>query len=297
MSDIKYFFLLLLLLTVVFVNAQNITIEGDFSFGENIESRIREAIDKFQITLGLYPNYDVKIVVLTEKNALKNLNINSKLIKHSNALYSNRDKTIYFQSDKNHFSEESVKILLHEYIHSFIFYYWPDAPLWFHEGMAQYFANGSSINAAMDFARIRLFGHDIELRDMYRKYPQNTALWGAFYYKSYIVVKHLVTHKKMNFFRFIDTSYPGSSFNRLFYRAFFSSPDFFNREMDSVAARTASAYILLTISAMIPLVFPFLMLIAWIIKKIKYYRTLRIWAELEKAEPENPIDQEPDKLL
>ncbi len=287
MTDLKYFLLLLLLYAAVFLQAQNIAIEGDFSFKEDIKGQIRKSIDKFQIKLGMYPEFDVKIVVLTEKNALKNLNVSSRLIKHSNAFYSSSDNTIYLQSDKNRFSDESVRTILHEYIHRFIFHYWPDAPLWFHEGMAQYFANGSDFNSAVDFARIKLFGNDMELQEMYSQYPHNTALWGAFYYKSYIVVKYLVTHRKMNFFRFIDSSYPGGSFNRTFFRAFFTSPDYFNREMDEIADRTASTYILFSISAMIPLLYPFLILIAWTVKKIKFYRTLKIWGEQEKLEEES----------
>ena len=290
MSDTKHFILLLLLCAAAFLQAQNITIEGDFSFKEDIKGKITRAIDNFQITLGMYPEFDVKIEVLTEKDALKNLNVSSKLIKHSNAFYSSKDSTIYVQTDKNHFSDESVKTILHEYIHSFIFYYWPDAPLWFHEGMAQYFANGSTFNAAMDFARIKLFGHDLNLSEMYRTYPNNTALWGAFYYKSYIIVKYLISKRKGNFFRFIDSSYPGSSFNKLFYRAFLTSTDFFDREMDLIAGRTASAYTLLSLSAMIPLIFPFLMLIAWIKRKISYYITLKVWAEQEKLESEENDD-------
>lgn len=124
MTDLKYFLLLLLLYAAVFLQAQNIAIEGDFSFKEDIKGQIRKSIDKFQIKLGMYPEFDVKIVVLTEKNALKNLNVSSRLIKHSNAFYSSSDNTIYLQSDKNRFSDESVRTILHEYIHRFIFHYW-----------------------------------------------------------------------------------------------------------------------------------------------------------------------------
>jgi len=214
------------------------------------------------------------------------------IIEFSNAMYNQKENRIYLRSPGELGSYTKInKVLLHEYIHAFVGYYFQKVPLWFNEGMAVYFSADLGYDRELNFIWNRLAGNTLPLNKMVSKYPKNQVEWESFYAKSGLAVKYLATKKKANFYRFWEMAEKGNSFPKSFRMVFYQSFQGFSNSFEVYAKRHFHFGILFASSSLLWGVMPFVFLIAVLRKKLKTRRIAKEWRseEVEIAEEEHNL--------
>jgi hypothetical protein len=249
----------------------------------NLVSRFEKDIFEFQKKIGKYPDLPIRIIIAAnEKDYLHYAQTKGKIIEFSQAFYSNN--AIYLRNPANlqNFSKVN-QILLHEYIHHFVHYYFENAPLWFHEGMAVYFSDDMSFDREFNFMRHHFGGTNLTLKQMQYQYPQNRGQWQAFYSKSGLAVKYLATKEKTKFISFWNNAKPASNFLDVFTKSFHFTPAGFSQTFQKYSKTHLIYGLLIAFSSLIWLVLPFILLLGWF---RKYLRGKKMQKEWEAEEDE-----------
>jgi hypothetical protein len=277
---------------------ENIFLEytaGDGRIAAELGERLAADIGNFQKKTGHYPDLETHIVLAADQAEYEAFLQNSSGIhEFSQAFYRRSTNTIYIRNPRDNLRyQELNKILLHEYIHSYVFHYFRNAPLWFHEGMAVYFSNDFSHNRELGLARDYLFGNTEPLSEMRTNYPANRIEWEAFYAKSALAVRYLYINKRGQFYRLWDIADGSGKFNGSFLRSFRYTALDFSIFFEEYCETHFRSEIILALSGMIWLVFPFLFIIGYLRRRRKMQQKLGNMETEERAEEaENVIEYE-----
>lgn len=286
----KFFLLLLFLPLLIFAQTQkqfeNITLIGndaDIQVLENTLSQFDNAIFGFQKNVGSYLNDRINIYIAKDKKQYQSwTDQGSEILEFSQAFYSQKTRSIYLRNPAELKSIVTLqRILLHEYIHHFIFCFWRDAPLWFHEGMAVYFSGDMGFDREFNFARNYVLGNSRPLTMMQYNYPKNRIEWESFYAKSGLAVKYLYNKKRVEFYRLWDYAKLNLNFEFAFRKAFFMRTSEFSRYFENYAKTHFRTEILLASTGMVWSILPLVLIIGVIRKKIKNKKKIREWQEEE----------------
>ncbi|MBN2461247.1 MAG: hypothetical protein JXB60_06530 [Candidatus Cloacimonetes bacterium] len=234
----------------------------------------------------------MKIFIATdEEEYLSHAGRTSGIIEFSEAFFNPGDQTIYIRNPRKLKNFSSLhRILLHEYVHLLVAYYWQDTPLWFNEGMAVYFSNDLSINREFNFVINYILGNSRKLAEMTSGYPVNSIEWESFYAHSALAVKYLYTRKRRNFIYFWDLAFPGRNFTSAFTRAFLITPTQYSRIFENYARSHFRMEILLATTGLIWSILPLVLIAGFIRKKIINRKVKRGW-EVEEYEEDKSEDE------
>lgn len=258
--------------------------QKDIKYVQKIAPILSDGIDDFQRQLGQYPDFKITIKIAADNREYHEFTSGSNgIIEFSEAFYSSRNKTIYLRNpaELKNFTN-LYRILLHEYIHAFIDHYWQDAPLWFHEGMAVFFSNDLSLDREFNFIKNYLLGNSRKLIEMERNYPENRIEWESFYAKAGMAVKYLFQNRRADFFRFWDDAFPHRNFKISFQRIFLMSPSGYSLLFEDYSRTHFRMEILLASTGIIWSIFPLILIIGWIRKKIVNRRIIGQWQAEDK---------------
>jgi hypothetical protein len=257
----------------------------DEKIAARLGRRLSEDIGNFQKTIGHYPQLKTQIIIAADREEYKSfLHQTGGIQEFSQAIYRRSSNTIYIRNPRDELRFESLnRILLHEYIHSFVNYYFSNAPLWFHEGMAVYFSGDFGHNRELGLVRDYLFGNTKPLWEMREHYPANRLEWESFYSKSALAVRYLYQNKKDQFYRFWEEAMPYRKFNAAFMRSFRYTQEDFSIMFEEYCKTHFRSEIILALSGMIWLVFPILFMIGYMRRR---HKTKQKLAEMEAEEQE-----------
>jgi len=255
-------------------------------FAQNLLLNLNKNIEKFQRKIGVYPDFELDIIMAENSKEYTTFTKNRKgIIEFSSAMYNQKENTIYLRSPGELGSYSKInKVLLHEYIHAFVGHYFKKVPLWFNEGMAVYFSNDLGYDRELNFIWNRLAGNTLPLNKMVSRYPENQVEWESFYAKSGLAVKYLATKQKPNFYRFWELAEKKRSFPAAFRMSFFQSYQMFSNNFQNYAKRHFHFGLLLASSSLLWGVMPFVFLIAVLRKKLKTRRIAKAWRSEEIVE-------------
>ena len=306
----KFFLIIFLLLfNLLYANTETQTITSgnisitadkkDLKFAQKIIDEMIFDIDFFQRKIGNYPDLPVKIVIACdEEDYLTKANTKSDIIEFSQAFYSRRNKTIYIKEPTEHRSFVKLrKILLHEYIHHFVWFYWKNPPLWFNEGMAVYFSNDLSLDREFNFIKNYILGNSLSLEQMKYRYPGNRIEWESFYAKSAMAVKYLFTKREKEFYKLWDNALPSRDFNKIFLKSFLFTPQGFSKLFEEYCKSHFKIEILLASTGIIWGILPLVLMIAWIRKQFINRKIRRKWEmETDLKQDEGEIISNPEEI-
>jgi len=262
---------------------------SDGKIASELGKQLAADIGDFQKQMGHYPELKTQIIIAKDHAEYQSFVESSGGIQEfSQAIYRRSTNTIYIRNSRDDLRYNQLnKILLHEYIHSFVFHYFKNAPLWFHEGMAVYFSNDFSTNRELGLARNYLFGNTRPLSQMRTNYPQNRIEWEAFYAKSALAVRYLYQNKKEQFYRMWDLAEKNHSFNSVFLRSIKYTALDFSIFFEEYCATHFRSEIILALSGMIWMLFPLLFIIGYLRRQQKMRKKL---AAMEAEEIEQEVE-------
>ncbi len=257
----------------------------DGRIAAELGKRLAKEIGDFQKKTGHYPELETHIIIAANREEYKTfLQKGVEIQEFSQAFYKRSTNTIYIRNPHDNLRYDTLsKILLHEYIHSFVYHYFINAPLWFHEGMAVYFSNDFSHNRELGLARDYLFGNTLPLSQMRKSYPENRIEWESFYAKSALAVRYLFQNKPGQFYQLWQVARPSSKFNAAFLKSFKYTPLDFSIYFEEYCETHFRSEIILALSGMIWLLFPFLFIIGYFRRRQKAKKQL---AAMEKEDEE-----------
>jgi hypothetical protein len=259
----------------------------DEALVRELQPRLLKRVEAYHQQLGVYPADTLRIIIARNLSDYRAMNNHAKgIIEFSAATYSFADRTIRMQAPRELNSYGRLSdILFHEYLHAQVDKLWPDAPLWFHEGVAVYYSEGISAERMARFAWNGLFGIRRPLAEMESEYPKNPGEWEAFYTQSALAVRFLKSHREAAYYRLWDSGGKGRSFEGCFYRSFGESTREFSMDYERVLKQEVMLMVLLAASSLLWGVLPIILLLAWLKRKIwSDPKVIRIWEAEEKDE-------------
>ncbi len=234
---------------------------------------LEKDVDTFQRKIGKYPDYKVKIIVAkNDKDYLEIIKPKKKIIEFSNAVYFPGSNTIVIKNPKFVIDYDTIhRVVLHEYIHSFVHYYFYNPPLWFNEGMAVYFSGDFGIDRELRFVySYLLMRNPLALNQMKYDYPKNRSEWEFFYSKSALAVKYLYTKNINRFIYFWSRAHKQGDFYKTFRLSYLMSVKTFSKEFEKYCKTHFKLMIVLASSTVLWGLMPILLIIIFIKKKLKY---------------------------
>ena len=290
----RFLFLLFLLMILPFflisetIQYKEITIEFPTDYAKFTQKMIKpfyQNIARFQKKISKYIDLPVNIVIIEDdKDYLKYINSKQEIIEFSDAFYTMKNQTIYLRDPKRNIRFVRLQqILLHEYIHHFVYHFFSNAPLWFHEGMAVYYSEGISEKREMQFVFDRISGDSIPLKKMKYQYPSKQLRWNSFYAKSALAVRYLSSKKKTAFYRFWEQADQLENFDLFFLNSFFQTQDDFSIEFEEFATHHYYMLLTLALSSLIWAGLPILFFIALIRRKFKENKIKKRWLQFEEC--------------
>ncbi len=251
-------------------------------------------IDRFQKTIGYYPDIQTLIVIAPNEDYYRSLTAEySGIIEFSEAFYSGAERRIYIRNPRHLRDYGRLrKIILHEYIHLFIDSTFENVPLWFHEGMAVYFSEGLSFDRQVLFAKDHVLGNTEPLTEMSRGYPVSRARWLSFYTKSALALKYLYANHKEGFYLFWELSETVTNFDTAFLQAYGMTSLMFSHIFEEHLSDRLRIEILLSFTGFIWSLLPLILLIAYLKKRFKARKLRTEWEkEMESDDGELFVDK------
>lgn len=266
---------------------------GYDKIAEIVAKGLKRSILDFQTRIGQYPDLPIGIEILSrDEDYLERVKSSQAIIEFSLACYLPREKKILVRDPKDQSNFKQLqKILLHEYIHHFIYHYWPDAPLWFHEGMAVYFTGDLDFDREWSFVRNYILGNTLQLREMRFQYPRNSLEWDSFYAKSGLAVRYLYQKQRSGFLKLWDAAFPERNFNLSFRKSFLMNTNDFSVLFEKYSKDHFTLEILLASSTFIWALLPLLLLLGWIRKQFLNYRIRKEW-EMEADSTSEELEEQ-----
>ena len=271
-----FFFLTSLWSDKIMLKDDLIEVEANFQdkiLAQEIMEHLPKLIDRFQMEIGVYPQFKAKIYLSHDKQDFSNLVATfGGITEHSNAFYSRRDSVIYIKGFLEIGNKESFfQILHHEYIHAFIEHHFKDAPLWFHEGMAIHFSKQFDTNMVYALGLDYLASNIIPISSMERDYPENSRSLTSFYAKSAMAVEYLYQKDNLAFSRMFTVS---PHFNIAFNGSFGFSKEKFYYDFEKEFKKKIIINVVYVVGTLLGLVFPVILIWGWLRRLIKKRKKL-----------------------
>lgn len=263
----------------------------DSKIAAELGKTLAENISKFQKQMGHYPQLKTQIVIARDHAEYQEFMQNTEGIQEfSQAVYRHSNNTIYIRNPRDDLRFDQLsKILLHEYIHSYVFHYFINAPLWFHEGMAVYFSQDFGHSRELNLVRNYIMGNTRTLDQMQNSYPENRLEWESFYSKSALAVRYLYLHKRQEFYQLWQSAKPYRRFNTAFIKSFRYTQEDFSYFFEEYCSTHLKSQVILAMSGMIWLSFPLIFFVGYFRRRKKSQEKL---AEMEAEENEKLPDYE-----
>ncbi|HOD54908.1 MAG TPA: hypothetical protein PKJ08_10300 [Candidatus Cloacimonadota bacterium] len=272
----------------------------DEKYSRELKQLFSEQMDKFQRKIKQYPDIHVYIRISPNDKHYKELAKNrSRIVEFSDGFTDLRTKEIFLKNPRSiRDLQKYTELVLHEYIHLFISWYWPDAPLWFHEGMAVYFSEGISFERYSDFMRFYAYRPMNLIKDNPNSYPENPHFYSPYYFQSAQAVKKIYLDRQRDFEDLWD--YKRMPFDKAFLSAFNSSTESFLNNFDHDIRKNFLNGILFLVITLIWSALPVLVIIGALRKKRISRDIIKDWEkeQLEEYEyiPEGSEDNKPDSI-
>jgi len=244
-----------------------------------LKSKLSVEIVRFQFCIASFPDIEIAINIAPDKVTYDTWTKNHHVtITDSGAFAELQSNTIFLANQRQSIVDDSViNTLLHEYIHIYIYHHFPDAPLWFQEGMAIYFSRQMSFSYTFQFITNHAFHREYLLLRYAYHYPANRANIEPYYFQAYSIIRKMADDKNVNIANLFEASEKYDSFNDAFYSVFGKTPDDylsnFKREMDTFFK--TNLYI--GIMVLTWLLFPTFLIIAKIKQNSKAKELLKQW--------------------
>lgn len=142
--------------------------QRDAKIALQLGNNLQENISKFQKSIGQYPKLKTQLVIATSEDDYRNrFRSRKEIMEFSQAFYSPSRKTIFIRNPRDKIKYNRLnRIVFHEYLHHFVFHYFYNAPLWFHEGMAVYFSGDFSQQREINLAIQYFLRNTLSLKEM-----------------------------------------------------------------------------------------------------------------------------------
>ncbi len=267
----------------------------DEKYSRELKQLFSEQMDKFQRKIKHYPDIHVYIRIAPNDKFYKELTQKrAQITSFSDGFTDLRTKEIFLKNPRSIRNlEDYSKLVLHEYIHLFVSWHWPDAPLWFHEGMAVYFSEGISFDRYSDFMKFYAYRPMNLIKDNPNTYPENPHFYSPYYFQSAEAVKKLYLDNPEHFEKFWDLR--RMPFDMAFIRAFNTSTDTFLNNFDHNIRKNFLNGIIFMIITLIWSALPVLVIIGALRKKRISRTIIKDWEkeQLEEFEyiPEGSEDE------
>jgi len=229
--------------------------------------------------VGSYLDIPVNVVIAPNSKVYEDwTSQQAAIMEFSTGFYNRRNRTIFLKNPRYLKNVSNIrKLLLHEYIHHFVFAYWKDPPLWFNEGMAVYFSKDMGIERELNFAKNYILGNSRPLKKMEKTYPANMIEWESFYAKSGLAVKYLYSKKRKTFYNLWDKAESTGNFEIAFLNSFFMTTKTFSDQFEDYSKNHFRAEILMASTGLIWGLLPIILVIGVIRKKIKNKKIVETW--------------------
>lgn len=254
----------------------------------NLAGQLDERIFALQADLGIYTSRKVEIFVLNSAAEYQALSRGKdKIVEFSDAFYSSREERIYIRS-KQEIQESYLQILQHEYTHWYLDQIFDSAPLWFHEGMATYYAGQLGYERYLHFLQSSFWGNPGELL-LSSSYPKEQKDWQSFYLSSYFAVKWMKEKNQSSWQNFWDRTAQNwrrgyqTDFRPSFRLAYGMELWQFHAVFGKYIKRLSFQYLIVAINAIILALMPIVLILA--ARRRKKKRALL---------PDLPLPVEPD---
>jgi len=171
----------------------NIFSSRDQRFIETIKSELSDRIVSFQYAIGRFPDIELVINVAPDTKTYESWwKTNHVIFENSIGFADLNTNQIYIKNPRSLRSREDFySLLMHEYIHLFIYYYFHDAPLWFHEGMAHYFSSSFNFDN-LHYIRTNAFKTGFLLLRYQYQYPDNAQSISPYYFQSFLIFRNII---------------------------------------------------------------------------------------------------------
>jgi len=256
-----------------------------------LKNKLSDEIIRFQFQMQKYPDIEIELHIAPDKVTYDTWREQYNVtITDSGGFAVSESNKIFIANQRQSITNDSViRTILHEYIHLFIYHYFSDAPLWFHEGMAIYFSRQMSFSYAFQFITDHAFHREYLLIKYAYNYPANIANIEPFYYQSYSIIKKIVEDKPANIVNLFEASEKYSAtvgagfqptrnhFEQAFTSVFYKTPEdyltVFEKDMNTFFKRN----LYLGIMMLTWLLFPIFLIIAKIKQNKKAKELLEKW--------------------
>ena len=279
----------------VFLNAQklnddyvrhitvNVFSDKDVRYIDNIKSELSDRIVKFQFEIKSFPDIDIVINVAPDKATYSSWVRGKEKVFENSSAFTNLKTYEIFIKNPTQFSDSRkfINVLLHEYIHIFIDYHFKDAPLWFHEGMANYFSEKQTLNQTFNYVRNNAFNKNYLLIKYAYRYPEQKANIEPYYFQATLIIKRTYEDKMKNFINLFYYAEEHSRFSDAFLAAFGKSQEEFLRNFEKEMNNFFKTHFYIGIMLLTWSLFPIFLIIAKIKQNRRTKRLLQKW-EIEE---------------
>jgi hypothetical protein len=204
----------------------NVFNEKDNKLVPTIRHSLAQEIVNFQFAIQSFPDIEVVINVAQDKNMYDKWVTSYNRVFHNSLAFTDLNRReIYIKNPANIGDmRKTIRVLLHEYIHLYIHHHFVDAPLWFHEGMATFYADNISLNQTFSYVRNNVFHQEYLLPKYQYRYPSQRGNIEPYYFQSALLVRKIVEDKKNKLRHLFEVAPEVHSFDEAFLVAFAQSP-------------------------------------------------------------------------
>ncbi|HPY96619.1 MAG TPA: hypothetical protein PL063_05360 [Candidatus Cloacimonadota bacterium] len=296
-------FILLLLPILIFANNQRkfdtdflihirVYEEKDQKFAKELKIIFSEQMEKFQKRVKHYPDIHVYIRITPNDDYYKKLiKDRGRVLEFSEGFTDTHTKEIFL---KNPRSIRSIKkyseLVLHEYIHLYVDYFWSDAPLWFHEGMAVFFSEGVSFERYSDFMQFYAYKPMNLIKENPYNYPENPHFYSPYYFQSAQAVKELYHNNSNAFYSLWDYSHV--PFDSAFIKAFHKTTANYLTQYDQEVKKNFLNGIIFLVITLIWASLPILVIIGSLRKRRINQRILEDWEKDKLTDYEEEVEED-----
>lgn len=263
--------------------------EGSRQDFSELASGLSASIDQVQTSLGIYSSEPVEIFVVPDEAHYHLLSRGKDtIVEFSDAFYSSWEKRIYIRN-WGQINQDYAKVLLHEYLHWYLDSVFKRAPLWFHEGMATYYAGQMGYERYLEFIRARFWGKDTNLFRLGYSYPEDRADWQQYYLSSYFALQLMKDKRAQNWQQFWNLTAANwrrgkaTDFIPAFGQAYQTTLWDFANDFSAYSRRLAWQYLIIGVNSLVLALLPLVLLLGWFKR-----------SKLRAALPDLPIPEDED---
>lgn len=270
---------------------------SDEKIGHEIKEVFAENMDIFQQKMKQFPDIHVFIRIAPDDAMYKDwTRKKGKAVEFSEGFTKTRTHEIFLRNPGRYGSLNHLhQVILHEYIHLFINYYYSDAPLWFHEGMAVWLSEGLTYERYYNFMRFFAFKQTNLIKAFPFSYPDNITQLEPYYFQSAQAVKALLSDHPKAFESFWDRNPARGRFEEAFMNTFLMTPETYLNHFDKQVQKLFYNGLVFIFLTLIWSLLPVVMVLAVIRKHRKNKKILAEWANDDEMTEDDYILEESEE--